>query len=1146
MKLPQKMGERLDIGQVTPGATGFVASNIAKKAQSVVVMVTKDQQTGLQLAAELSFFLTGENISVDLFPDWETLPYDHFSPHKDILSQRLSILSRLPHNKRSILVVSVTTLMHRLAPRQFIEAHCFALKQHERLEVSAFIEKLQNNGYQKVNQVLEHGEFSVRGSIIDLFPMGSEVPYRIDLLDDEIDTIRIFDVESQRTVKLVDQIALLPAHEFPLNQAGVEHFRSAFRAQFDRNPQACMIYQSVSQKQSAAGIEYYLPLFFDQMETLFDYLPAHSLIVRTTDLSPAMTDFSQKIHERYEQMALDPTRPLLAPKALFLNADEMFSGMKTFPQVQLHAESQKTNIEIQALPHLTISHKPGASLEGLEAFLDDQAPDHSVLFCVETPGRREMLLNLFRRIAITPKVYEDWNSFLSDKSAIGVMVSPLASGFVWGDGKITFVAETQLLGEKAQQQRLRKAKYQDVGTLIRNLNELEVGNPVVHIEHGVGRYLGLKTIETGELVMECLVIEYANDSKLYVPVSSLHLVNRFSGVDAEHAPLDILGSTRWKKAKEKALAKIRDTAVELLDVYAQRESKTGFIYQKPDDYETFADTFPFEETPDQLDAIHQVLSDMASSRYMDRLICGDVGFGKTEVAMRAAFIAAQNHKQTAVLVPTTVLAEQHYQSFKNRFADWPIKIASMSRFSQAAQQKEVLAQLKAGKVDIVIGTHRLLQPTVIFKDLGLLIVDEEHRFGVRHKEKIKSKKSEVDILTLTATPIPRTLNMAMNGIWDMSVIATPPAGRLVVKTFVQPYEDAIVKEAILRENLRGGQVYFVHNRVESIERAAHQLQTLIPELRVGIAHGQMSAIQLEKVMADFYHQRFNVLVCTTIIESGIDVPTANTMIIERADTFGMAQLHQLRGRVGRSHHQAYAYLLTPSEGKVTPDAKRRLEALSHIEDLGAGFNLASHDLEIRGAGELLGEEQSGHIQTIGFSLYTELLEQAVETLKSGKGGDLKEGLDFSTSTEVDLNIPALIPEHYVPDIHTRLVLYKRIASSKDQAQLDELHVELVDRFGLLPEAVQNLLQVTALKLKAQRLGIQKLNAGQVGGKIDFNEQSEHPQLNVDALIQLIQKFPRKYQLKGGRWLTFSLEDASDTGKVKEFHALLDGITIKKL
>lgn len=1143
MKLPQKNGERLDIGKIRASAAGFMIRSILNADSPLTVVVTKDQPSSAQIAAELAFFFSGQGMPIMLFPDWETLPYDHFSPHKDILSQRLSVLSRVQHAQHGILIVSVTTLMHRLSPRAYIDAHCFMLKQNERLNIPAFLERLQNNGYQRVSQVMEHGEYSVRGSIIDLFPMGSQVPYRIDLLDDEVDSIRIFDVDSQRTVKKVDQIALLPAREFPLNQAGIDHFRQAFRNAFDVNPANCMVYQNIGKQQITAGIEYYLPLFFDHTENLLDYLPKNSLILRTTDLSGAMADFDQKIHERYEQLRFDVTRPLLRPKALFLNADEVFNAMKPYRQVQFHESEKKNNLEVQPLPPMTLSHKPGASLKELEDFLQNQTPDHSVLFCVETPGRREMLINLLRRIEIEPTVYPDWPHFLKNRNPVGIIVSPLVEGFTLVNEHISFISETQLLGEKVQQRRIRSAKYRDVGTLIRNLNELEVGDPIVHIEHGVGRYLGLQVIRTDDLEMECLVLEYANASRLYVPVSSLHLINRFSGVDLEHAPLHALGSKQWEKAKSKALSQIKDVAVELLDIYAQRESKSGFVYEKPQDYEAFADGFPFEETPDQKNAIDQVLEDMTSSRYMDRLICGDVGFGKTEVAMRAAFIAAQNHKQVAVLVPTTVLAEQHYQNFKNRFADWPIKIACISRFSQAAQQKEILAQLKEGKVDIIIGTHRLLQPSVAFQDLGLLIIDEEHRFGVTHKEKIKSRKSEVDILTLSATPIPRTLNMAMNGIWDMSVIATPPAGRLAVKTFVQRYEDSLLKEAILRENLRGGQVYFVHNRVESIGRAAEKLRSLIPELKIGIAHAQMPGTQLEKVMADFYHQRFNVLLCTILIESGIDVPTANTLIIERADCFGMAQLHQLRGRVGRSHHQAYAYLLMPEEGEITKDAQRRLEALAQIEELGAGFNLASHDLEIRGAGELLGEEQTGHIQTIGFSLYTELLDQAVSALKAGRGVNFEETLEKMRGTEVDLSIPALIPEAYVPDIHTRLVLYKRIASSKNSEQLDELQVELIDRFGLLPEALKNLFHVTALKLKAQTLGIEKLTASTHGGKMHFSAQSEHPRLNVDALIGLIQKSPRDYQLKAGQLFSFPLPEATPEGKFKTINALLDKITL---
>lgn len=1142
MNLPQKPNERLDIGKINPSAASFIIYSIEKNAKTLMVVITKNQQSSMQLAAELSFFLKDQNIPIFVFPDWETLPYDHFSPHKDILSQRLSILSKLPYLKQGILIVSATTLMHRLPPKQYIDAHCFTFSKNDSINVPAFLERLQNSGYSRVLEVMEHGEYSVRGSIIDLFPMGSEMPYRIDLLDNEIDSIRTFDVDTQRTIEKIDQVFLLPAREFPLNQPGIDHFKEAFQQKFDVDLKYCLIYQSISKQQPIAGIEYYLPLFFDNTETLFDYLPKNSLIIRPTDLSLSMGGFNKKIFERYEQLRFDPTRPLLEPRTLFLNGDEVLNLIKGFPQIQFHESEKRTNIDIQRLPDLTLSHKPDASLKELADFIHQQISNHySVLFCVETPGRRELLLNLLRRIEIEPTTYNNWSHFLEHQNPISIIVSPIAEGFILTKEQITFIAESQLLGEKVQQQRMRSSKYRDVGTLIRNLNELEVGDAVVHIEHGVGRYLGLQVIRADNMETECLVLEYANASKLYVPVSSLHLINQFSGVDIAHAPLHALGGKVWEKAKNKALTKIKDVAAELLDIYAQRESKAGFIYEKPKEYETFADEFPFEETKDQQSAIDAVLKDMISPRYMDRLICGDVGFGKTEVAMRAAFIATQNHKQVAVLVPTTVLAEQHYQNFKNRFANWPIKIAALTRFSSTAQQKETLEQLKSGKVDIIIGTHRLLQSSVIFHNLGLLIIDEEHRFGVTHKEKIKSKKSEIDILTLTATPIPRTLNMAMNGIWDMSVIATPPQGRLAVKTFVKPIEDALIKEAISREILRGGQVYFVHNRVESIERAANKLLSLIPEIRIGVAHGQMLGTQLEKVMADFYHQRFNVLLCTTIIESGIDIPTANTIIIERADSFGMAQLHQLRGRVGRSHHQAYAYLLTPESAEITKDAERRLEALAQIEELGAGFNLASHDLEIRGAGELLGEEQSGHIQTIGFSLYTELLEQAVSQLK--KGMDFNETLVQMRGTEIDLNIPALIPENYVPDIHARLVLYKRIASCKNKDQLDELHVELIDRFGLLPEAAQNLFKVTELKLKAQVLGIEKLTAGSNQGKMHFSTQLEHSRLNIEVLIYLIQTAPSQYQLKGNEWFSFSLPDASPAGKFKEINALLDKITL---
>jgi transcription-repair coupling factor (superfamily II helicase) len=1146
IQLPKKIGDHLDWGNIKPAAHGFLISSIAEKAHQPVIVLAQDQQTAVRIQNELNFFLS-EKLPVLMFPDWETLPYDHFSPHKDILSQRLSVLFQLPQLKQGILVVSVSTLMHRLAPREYVDKHCLFLKIGESLNIFTFSKRLQHYGYQSVTQVLSHGEMSVRGSIIDVFPMGGDLPYRIDLFDDEIDSIRTFDIETQKTIEKVSSIQVLPAYEFPLNEAGIEHFRQAFRAYFAQHENIhlsnCMVYQNISQQEIVAGIEYYLPLFFDQTATLFDYLPENSLLVRTSNLHLDIKRFLNQVQERYEQLRFDMTRPLLSPKDLFLSDADIFSSIKPFQQVQFHEAQKKINMEIENLPSFSATHKSNKLLKNLSEFLSSKTViDQQIVFSAETAGRREALLQLLKKIELQPKVYSSWDEFLENQNQkAAVIVSPLQIGFCLPSEKLILLPETHLLGEKVAQQRERQGKYHDTGTLVRHLSELAVGDPVVHIEQGVGRYLGLQTVKADDLEMEYLVLEYANQAKLYVPVSSLHLINRFSGVEAEYAPLHALGSGKWEKEKKKALSKIKDIAAELLDIYAKRESKPGFMYQKPDTYSIFLESFPFEETPDQQAAIDQVITDMTSPKHMDRLVCGDVGFGKTEVALRAAFVATQNHKQVVVLVPTTVLAEQHYQNFKDRFADWPIEIGVLSRLSQTKDQKETIEKLKTGKIDIVIGTHRLLQPNVTFKDLGLLIVDEEHRFGVQHKEKIKAKKSEVDLLTLTATPIPRTLNMAMHGIWDISLITTPPVGRLAVKTFVKPYAESLIKEAILRENLRGGQVYYVHNRVETIGAAEQRLRQLLPGIKIGVVHGQMPELQLERVMAEFYRHRFNILLCTTIIESGIDIPTANTMIIERADRFGMAQLHQLRGRVGRSHHQAYAYLLTPEKANMTPEAKRRLEALAQAEDLGVGFNLASHDLEIRGAGELLGKEQSGHIQHIGFSLYSELLDKTVLALKEGKIADIEDAT-LIQATKIDLNLPALIPEHYIPDIHTRLVLYKRLSNAKTKNQIDELQVEFIDRFGLLPESVKYLFEVTELKLKAQALDIQSIFADSKKGKICFAKEPNDKKLNVDALIGFIQKHPQIYQLKGSQELSFVLEGDAPEEKIQQINDLLECIS----
>ncbi len=1147
--LPSKPGERLIIGQLQGASLSLAILSAAQAANSLLMVITPEVSIANRLERELNFFKGDTELPVRVFPDWETLPYDHFSPHPDILSDRMVTLSQLPLLTKGILLVSMTTLMHRLAPRGYLEGNCLFLKQGQHLSPTVFREQLDKAGYRYVSQVMQHAEYTVRGSLLDVFPMGSDVPYRIDLFDDEIDSLRTFDPESQRTLEVISEVNLLPAHEFPLTAEGIAHFRQAWREHFTGNPVQSPLYQSISQGESASGIEYYLPLFFDQTHTLFDYLPPQSLIVAIGDSHPAADHFWHEIAERYEQLRYDLTRPILPPVKVFIPVENLFGAIKAFPQLQLHfttvpEKPYSLNIAMQPPPEVAVDAQAEHPLHSLTTWLLQQEiiPELAnnadvksrILFCAETAGRREVLESLLGNESIRPQFFTSWKMFLAATARIGIVIAPLEQGLSLIDPPLTLITETQLFGQQVMQRRLRKRRAQEPDEIIRDLTELKIGSPVVHIEHGVGRYLGLQTITTAEQEAEYLMLEYADQAKLYVPISSLHLISRYSGADIEHAPIHRLGSGQWDKIKRKATEKIRDVAAELLNIYAQRAARSGFAFAKPDHhYLAFASAFPFEETPDQQQAIAKVIEDMTVAKSMDRLVCGDVGFGKTEVAMRAAFLAVQSHKQVVVLVPTTLLAEQHLHSFQDRFAKWPIRIEAISRFRSQSEQKKILEDLKTGKIDILIGTHKLLQPEIKFKELGLLVVDEEHRFGVRQKDRIKALRAEVDLLTLTATPIPRTLNMALGNIRDLSIIATPPLRRLSVKTFVREFHPPLIREAILREIMRGGQVYFLHNEVQSIERVAADLQALLPEIRMNIAHGQMREQSLERIMVDFYHQRFNVLVCTTIIESGIDIPTANTIIINRSDRFGLAQLHQLRGRVGRSHHQAYAYLLTPPAENLTSDAKKRLTAIEALEDLGAGFMLATHDLEIRGAGELLGDEQSGHIHEIGFSLYMELLEETVKALQAGKEPLLDKPL--AAITEINCKVPMLIPQDYLPDVHTRLMLYKRISSAKDKATLDDLQAEMIDRFGILPPATKNLFRVTELKLQAGPLGVRKIDLGTDSGTIDFMPD---PKINMAALIQLVQKQPQRYKVTGSERLRFTLAEGSMDEKIKAVEILL--------
>ncbi|AIA70667.1 transcription-repair coupling factor [Pectobacterium atrosepticum] len=1132
--LPPKAGEQRLLGELTGAACAVECAEIIERHAGLVVLIAPDMQNALRLRDEIQQFT---NQHVTTLPDWETLPYDSFSPHQEIISTRLSTLYQLPNMTRGVLILPVNTLMQRVCPHSFLHGHALVLKKGQRLSRDKLRSQLEQAGYRSVDQVMEHGEYATRGALLDLFPMGSEEPYRIDFFDDEIDSLRLFDVDTQRTLNEVPHINLLPAHEFPTDKTAIELFRSQWREQFEVRRDAEHIYQQVSKGVWPAGIEYWQPLFFSEpLPSLFSYFPSNTLIVNTGNIEQSAERFWQDIQQRFESRRVDPMRPLLPSDSLWLRVDGLFTELKAWPRVQLRTDmlpekAANVNLAYLPLPDLAIQHQQKSPLDALRRFIEQF--DGQIIFSVESEGRRETLQELLTRIKLNPKPI----STLEQAQGRGsyLIIGASEHGFIDTLRQRALICESDLLGERVSRRRQDSRRTINTDTLIRNLAELRPGQPVVHLEHGVGRYVGLTTLEAGGIKAEYLILTYAGEDKLYVPVSSLHLISRYAGGADENAPLHKLGGEAWSRARQKAAERVRDVAAELLDIYAQRAAKSGFAFKHDKtQYQLFCESFPFETTPDQAQAINAVLSDMCQPLAMDRLVCGDVGFGKTEVAMRAAFLAVENHKQVAVLVPTTLLAQQHFDNFRDRFANWPVKIEMISRFRSAREQTQILKETQEGKVDILIGTHKLLQSDVHWHDLGLLIVDEEHRFGVRHKERIKAMRANVDILTLTATPIPRTLNMAMSGMRDLSIIATPPARRLAVKTFVREYDNLMVREAILRETLRGGQVYYLYNDVENIEKATQRLAELVPEARIAIGHGQMRERELERVMNDFHHQRFNVLVCTTIIETGIDIPSANTIIIERADHFGLAQLHQLRGRVGRSHHQAYAYLLTPPPKAMSTDAQKRLEAIASLEDLGAGFALATHDLEIRGAGELLGDDQSGQMTSVGFSLYMELLESAVDALKAGREPSLEDLIN--SQTDVELRLPALLPDDFIPDVNTRLSLYKRIASAKTLAELDELKVELIDRFGLLPDASRHLLQVAALRQQAQALGIRRIEGNEKGGFIEFGEQNR---VDPSHLIGLLQRDPSTFRLDGPTRLKF-MKDLSNRPQRIEFIGSLLG------
>lgn len=1088
----------------------------------MLVAVTRDSHTAHALQAELAVF--APELPVLPFPDWETLPYDLFGPQPDIVSQRISTLYRLPGTRHGVLIAPVATLMQRLAPPGFISGQALVVEQGQTLSLDSEKLRLEAAGYRNVPQVLDPGDFAVRGALLDIFPMGSAEPYRIELLDEDVDSIRTFDPETQRSLQKVEAVNLLPAREFPLDEETSQRFRSVLRERFPIDLRRCPLYQDMKQGGTPAGIEYYLPLFFEQTATLFDYLGPDALCLVLDGVHEAADTFWAQTQERYEQRRHDIERPVLPPAELFLGPEPLREALNLHRRIEVLGREHSRFESAHALgdapaPSLPLMQKGESSAAALHGFLENYPG--RVLIAADSPGRREALIDTLGHLDLKPEVVPDWPSFIehSDGPRYAITVAALEDGFAVSEPPLCVLTERQFYPERAVTRRRRAQAGRDPETILRDLSEISPGAPIVHEEHGVGRYIGLEMLDVGSEPAEFVCIEYAKGDKLYVPVAQLHLVSRYAGASAELAPLHSLGGEQWEKARKRAAEKVRDVAAELLEIQARRQARAGIALETDwSMYAPFAAQFPFEETPDQLVAIDAVIADLNSAQPMDRVICGDVGFGKTEVAVRAAFVAATAGKQVGVLVPTTLLAEQHFRNFHDRLADWPIKVEVLSRFKSPKEIKAALARLADGEIDIIVGTHRLLQEDVKFKDLGLVIVDEEQRFGVRQKERLKAMRAEVHLLTLTATPIPRTLNMAMSGLRDLSIIATPPPNRLAVQTFVNQWDPAQMREAFQRELARGGQIYFLHNQVQSIERVARELAELVPDARIRIAHGQMPERELEQVMLDFHRQRFNVLVCTTIIESGIDIPNANTIIIDRADRFGLAQLHQLRGRVGRSHHRAYAYLIVPDKKAMTSDAAKRLEAIMSLDELGAGFTLATHDLEIRGAGELLGEGQSGQIAEVGFSLYTELLERAVRSIRQGKIPNLDD--TDRHGADVELHIPALIPDDYLPDVHTRLTLYKRIATAANSDALRELQVEMIDRFGLLPDQVKNLFSVAELKLAATALGVRKLEVGERGGRITFVPQ---PKIDPMTIIRLIQTQPKIFMMDGPDKLRFRYE-----------------------
>lgn len=1133
-----KAGEKRWVGNLQGSSAALLFKEISKQSKQLFIIVARNNQHLGQLESELEFY----GIKPTIFPDWEILPYDRLSPHQDIVSERLAILSNMP--QQGVLLLSASTLAQRVAPASWVLGEHFDINVGQKFDLEQQKMRLIQAGYHLVDTVYDHGEFAVRGSIMDIYASGQSAPIRIDLFDDEIDTLKFFDPETQRTTKNLEQFTVLPAKEFPLKEA-----RSLFRDRYaesfpNANPKKNPIYQDVQEGIASPGIEFYLPLFFSEkamqeQSTLFSYLPENGVVITDKAVDDGLVQFWADVVRRYEDRRHNVDQPILPPEQIFLQPNHIFEQLNKLRRIVASAEpfDEKAgvlNLATEIPPRLAVNPKQEKPFSAVKQYID--SANYPVLLVAESAGRRETLKDALRPSLGDIPTVESFDDFITSMHAIAITNAPLDRGLLLSN-KLSVISENQLYEHRVVQRRRKRQQEVSEEFLVRSLTELSIGAPVVHIDYGIGRYAGLITLSIDDQDHEFLQLDYADAAKVYVPVTNLHLISRYSGGDPDLAPLHKLGTDAWSKAKRKALEQIHDVAAELLHIQARRHSKPGYGFELDQSlYMQFASGFAYEETLDQANAIEATLYDMQQAKPMDRLVCGDVGFGKTEVAMRAAFVAVQNNKQVAVLVPTTLLAQQHYESFKDRFADWPVRIEVLSRFGSSKSHTKTIEDLADGKVDIVIGTHKILQESIQFKNLGLMIVDEEHRFGVRDKERIKALRADVDMLTLTATPIPRTLNMAFSGMRDLSIIATPPARRLAVKTFVQEHTGDAIKEAVLRELLRGGQVYFLHNEVDTIERAAESLRELVPEARVAVAHGQMRERELEQVMQQFYHKEYNVLVCSTIIETGIDVPNANTILIERADKLGLAQLHQLRGRVGRSHHQAYAYLLVPSIKGLKGDAEKRLDAISRASTLGAGFMLATEDLEIRGAGELLGEQQSGSMQTIGYSLYMEMLEKATKAIQKGKTPNFDSPLLLTA--EISLHMPALIPDDYLGDVHQRLLFYKRISNTDTQEKLDNIRMELIDRFGLPPQSVKQLFSVHQLRLKAEQLGITKIDISSHGGSIEFSPDTP---VQAISIIQMMQKHPTFFRMEGGQRLKVMVMLEEYDKRIKFINDLLDSL-----